>query len=77
MKEPKTFYYCERCNKAWETSPEATQQPKDRAMITVSAYNREGIRLSLKDGTAKYVSGVFCNIECLTKHLKSLLALKN
>ena len=73
MKQTKTFEYCEYCNKAWEKISPPTAEAYKLGVIVIGEFST--ILLSNKKGRTSFaidLKGIYCNIDCLVKHLKKL-----
>lgn len=77
MKEQRTFEFCEECNKAWEVASPPTKQAYNSGLIRIV----DGSMLLKKPkkkkrgetaSHAEWIEGIYCNIECLIKHLKKM-----
>lgn len=71
MKNSKTYKFCEYCDTQIEdVSPPSKKSYKD-GIIQIGSGS---ILLNnpLSNNHASFIEGIYCNIDCLTKHLQKL-----
>ena len=72
MKDKKIFVYCEYCNKAYEDiSPPSKEQYK-QGVIQLGEFSSVllNVKRNASSSHSKNLEGIYCDIDCLTKHIE-------
>ena len=75
MKIKRIFKYCEYCDKTWEDVSPPTNEEYQGGLIFINEFST--VLLNVKEGShSANLEGIYCNFDCLIKHIKKLRKVK-